>query len=416
MLQNVINPVYSVGKRGLLYRSCLCLNTQSSYFLSRFCCKVFCFLFFLFYFFYASCFAEPPIKVGCSLGLTGKFDVISNALYKGFRLWENHVNREGGILGRPVQLIVKDDKSDPEYARTLYQQIIEKDNVDFLFAPYSSLITEAVLPLAERHDIPMLIAGAAADRLWEMGCHNAIGIYTPASKFSVGLLELMVMNDLNNIAIVFAKDPFSIDLAESSRKWAKRFGLKVSVYIGFKKGTKRLDPFALEAKEQNCQALMVCGHMDESVDMIQVLKRINWRPEVFYASVGPALQAFYDKCGKDAELVFGTSLWEPRANYPGARKFEKDFINAYGGSPGYHAGLAYAGGQVLAEAIREAQSIDKKKVRSTLFHLDTTTIIGRFGVDSNGKQIRQHAFTIQWQEGKKEIVCPKEIRTAEPLF
>jgi branched-chain amino acid transport system substrate-binding protein len=416
MAQGRFNPVYHIEKRGFLSGSNAGLNERASLPLARLFKWVILIPAVLLCFLKTPCSAEQPIKIGVSLGLTGRFAVMSDALYKGFRLWEKHVNREGGILGRPVQVIVRDDHSDPERAKDLYRQIIEKDKVDFLFAPYSSLITEAVLPIAERNNIPTLIAGAAADRLWEMGCRNAIGVYTPASKFTVGFLELLVMEGLNGIAIVYAEDSFSMDLAENSRKWAKRFGLRVLFYKGFKKGTQQLDPFAIEAREKGSRVLMVCGHMNEAVDMTGAIKRIGWRPGAFYASVGPALQAFYDKCGKEAELVFGTSLWEPRANYPGAKRFERDFIDAFGGAPGYHAGLAYAGGQVLEEAVREAGSIDREKVRSALFRLDTMTIIGRFGVDGKGKQVRQHTFIIQWQEGKKELVWPKEIQTAEPIF
>ena len=364
----------------------------------------------------APCYAEAPIKIGGSLGLTGRFGVMSDALNKGFRLWEQHINRDGGILGRPVQVVIRDDHSDPERAKVLYRKLIGEEKVDFLFAPYSSLLTEAVLPIAEKSDIPILIAGAAADRLWEMGCRNAIGIYPPASKFSVGFLELLVLQGLDHIAIVYAEDPFSIDLAVSSQKWARRFDLTVTFLKGFKKGTRVLDPFALEAKRLDCAVLMVCGHMNESLDMVRALKCINWRPRACYASVGPSFQAFYDACGVDADGVFGTSLWEPRANYPGAQRFEKDFTLAFGAGPGYHAGLAYAAGQVLEQAVKESGGVDREKVRSALHHLDTMTVIGRFGVDSTGKQVRQHAFITQWQEGRKEVVWPREIQTAKPRF
>lgn len=416
MVQSRFGPVYHTDKRGFSSHAHAGSNEWKSSLVIRFSERVLLILVFLLCSLHIPCSAEQPIKIGVSLGLTGRFAVMSDALFKGFKLWEKHVNSEGGILGKPALVAVRDDHSDPELAKELYKKIIEEDKVDFLFAPYSSLITEAVLPIAEQYSIPTLIAGAAADRLWEMGCRNAIGIYTTASKFSVGFLELLVMQGLDGIAIVYAEDPFSVDLAKNSSKWAKRFGLNVLVYKGFRKGTKKLDPFALEAREKNAQVLMVCGHMEEAVDMTAVLKRIGWRPRAFYASVGPALGAFYEKCGKEAELVFGTSLWEPRANYPGAQKFEKDFIEAFGGAPGYHAGLAYAGGQVLEEAVREAGSIDREKVLSALFRLDTMTIIGRFGVDSKGKQVRQHTFIIQWQNGKKELVWPKEIQTAEPRF
>ncbi len=364
----------------------------------------------------ASVSTAQPIKIGVSLGLSGRFVEMSTALKNGFELWERNVNRQNGILGRPVRLIVKDDQSDPERAVAIYRKLITEAQVDFLFAPYSSLITAAVLPLAEEYDMPMLIAGAAADSLWEQGFRNAIGIYTPASKFAVGFLELLVLNDLDRIALVYAEDPFSVDLAESSRQWANRFGLTVVDYRGFKKGTRNLDALALKAKAHKSQVLMVCGHMNEAVHMTRALNRIGWRPKAFYASVGPALQEFSDRCGPDAEGVFGTSLWEPRANYPGAQQFNRQFIETHGHAPGYHAGLAYAAGQVLQKAVEEVGRVDKEKVRDALFQLDTMTIIGRFGVDKTGKQVRQHKFIIQWQNGFKELVWPDRIKTAEPRF
>ena len=360
--------------------------------------------------------AAEPIKIGVSLGLTGRFAVMSDALHKGFKLWEKHVNAGSGILGRQVHVVFRDDQSDPALARSLYRQLIENEKVDFLFAPYSSLITEAVLPIAERYGIPILIAGAAADRLWEKGFRNAIGIYTPAGKFPIGFLELIVLSGLDGIAVIYADDPFSVDLAVNSKKWAERFGLHVVMFESFIKGTESLDRFAVAAREKDARVLMVCGHMNEAVNMSRALTRIGWRPGAYYASVGPALDAFYDRCGPDSENVFATSLWEPRADYPGARKFEQDFIKAFGGAPGYHAGLAYAAGQVLTEAIFEAGSIDRTSVRDRLFALDTMTIIGRFGVDTTGKQVRQHTFIIQWQNGRKELVWPEEVRTAEPRF
>lgn len=378
--------------------------------------KIGLFLSILLFFLHTPCMAKQPIKIGVSLGLTGRFAVISQALNQGFKLWEKNVNIENGILGKPVQVIIRDDQSDPDRAVSLYQDFIKKDQVDFLFAPYSSLITAAVLPVVEENGMPILISGAAADRIWEQGYKNAVGVYTPASKFTVGFLELLVLNELDNITVVYSDDLFSVDLADSTKKWAQRFGLSIIDFVKFKKGTRDLEPFARKARENNSQVLMVCGHMNEAVNMSKALKKIGWRPKAFYASVGPALQGFYDQCGPDAESVFGTSLWEPRANYPGAQEFNEQFIKTYGHSPGYHAGLAYAAGQVLKKAVFEAGSIDKDNVRDALFHLDTMTIIGRFGVNKKGKQVRQHTFIIQWQDGRKELVWPDQIKTADPEF
>ncbi len=319
-------------------------------------------------------------------------------------------------MGRPVRVIITDDHSDPDYAKTIYRELIERKQVDFLFGPYSSLITEAVLPVAQQYDMPLLIAGAAADRLWEQGFRSAIGIYTPASKFTIGFLELLVRNGLDNIALLYASDPFSIDLAKNTQKWARRFALTIGHLEMFEKDVSNLAPLATRARNKGAQVMMVCGHMEEAVNTVRALNDLKWQPKAVYASVGPALPAFHDRCGEDGQYVFATSLWEPRANYPGAQEFNRQFIETFGVSPGYHAGLAYAAGQVLEKAIVETGSIDRISVRDTLSHLDTMTIIGRFGVDKAGKQVRQHTFIIQWQNGRKELVWPDQIKTAEPVF
>ncbi len=58
-----------------------------------------------------------PIRIGLTLGLTGKYSEMSDIQMKGFRLWERDVNNRGGILGRNVQVIIYDDKSDPQTAK-----------------------------------------------------------------------------------------------------------------------------------------------------------------------------------------------------------------------------------------------------------------------------------------------------------
>lgn len=357
-----------------------------------------------------------PIKIGVSLGRTGRFAVMGAMQANAFKLWERDVNQNGGILGRPVQVIIHDDHSDPQTAVGIYEQLLGSEGVAFLFAPYSTLITEAVLPLAEKARCPILIAGAAGDSLWGKGYHYAVGVYTPSSKFGAGFLELLVQAEIDKLAIVNADDAFSKDLARSMKVLAQRYGLTVAVSAQFNKDIQELSDYAQQARTAGAGAVIVCGHFNEAVNMRRAFKRIGWYPRAYYASVGPPSPAFFDTLGAEANLVFSTSLFEERANFPGAHQFAEAFTASYGQAPGYHAALAYAGGQVLASAIKTAGSLDREKVRTALFGMDTMTIIGRYGVDQTGKQIRQHNFVIQWQGGKMEIVWPAAVRSAAPLF
>lgn len=362
--------------------------------------------------------AEEPVKIGLTLGLTGKYSEMSDMQMKGFRLWERDVNSSGGILGRKVTLVIYDDKSDPQTAKSLYEHLIVKEKVDLLFGPYSSEITEAIPPVTEKYGYPVLASGASADRLWQKGYKYIFGVFTPASRYSVGFLELLVVNNLNDIAIVYADDSFSKDIAEGTKKWAERLGLKVVLFEGFKKGTENLDGFARRARESRAQVLIVCGHFDEAVNMRLSLKRIGWYPRAYYASVGPTMQAFYDELKTGADYVFSSSMWEHHGGLmaPGCHEFYDAYTKLYKEAPSYHAAEAYAGGQILEAAIKKAGSLDRDKIRDILSAMDTMAITGRYGVDRTGMQVKHFNLIIQWQNGKKEVVWPEETRTARPIF
>lgn len=361
---------------------------------------------------------QQTISIGVSLALTGKYTAMGTMQKKGFSLWERHVNSKGGILGKKVQMLFHDDQSNPERAKSIYSKMIEVDRVDFVFGPYSSGISESILPITEKHKYPVLLSGAAADRLWKKGYRYAFGVFTPAGKYAVGFLQMLVKNNLKNIAIVSADDAFSVALSDNTKKWAKRFRLEVMLFEYFKAGSKDLIEITSKVKASGAQALIVCGHFDESVIMRQAMGKIGWYPKAYYASVGPALQKFHTTLGNNANLAFSSSLWEKEVgiHFPQGKEFMKSFLDVFKEPPSYHAAIAYASGMVLKTALKKSGSLDRDQLRDTLSSMDTMTVIGRYGVDKSGMQIRHFPLIIQWQEGKKKVVWPEKLKKADPIF
>lgn len=359
--------------------------------------------------------AAEPITIGLSLGLSGRYAEMSRMQEKSFTLWEREVNSRGGILGRKIELIIYDNKSDPRTAKSLYEHLIIQDKVDLLFSPYSSELTEAILPVTEEYGYPIIASGASGDVLWNKGYKYFFGLYSVASKYTAGFLALLVQQGFETIAIVYADDSFSTGIADGTKKFAEKFGLKVLLFSGFKKGTKNFEELIKKAKNSRAQVLMVCGYFEEAIDVRLALNQIGWYPKVYYAAVGPALQA-YGKLGSDADYTFSSSQWERYGKLPGSEAFYKEFLKTYGEEPSYHAADAYAAGQILERAIKKTGSLDREKIRAILSVMQTTTIIGRYGVDKTGKQVKHFPLIVQWQKGKKEIVWPKDLSTAKPIF
>ena len=361
---------------------------------------------------------SEPVRIGVTLGLTGRYSEMAGMQEMGYRLWERQANEKGGLLGRDVKVIIWDDNSDREKALSLYEEMIADDKVDLVFGPYSSGITNAILQVTAKHGYPVLAGGASSDRLWQQGYGNIFGIYTPASRYAVGFLEMLVVKRISQVAIVGADDPFSKSISAGTRKWANRYGLDVTYFSEFKKGTEDVEAIVTEARDSGARVLIVCGHFDEAVRFMQASRKIGWLPEAYYASVGPVLKKYRDTLGDEAEGSFSSSQWEPHPDlaYPGSREFLASFRETYGVEPSYHAATAFSSGVILEKAVSRAGTINRKKLIEMLGTLDTMSPIGRYGVDRTGMQIRQFPVIIQWQGNKKEIVWPVKLRTAEPVF
>ncbi len=362
--------------------------------------------------------ADEDIKIGVSLGLTGKYAKMADMQKKAYLLWEKSINKNGGLLSKKIKMIIEDDKSDKQVAKDIYHRFIVKDKLDFVMGPYSSGITEAIMPIAEKNGYPVIAAGAASDTLWHKGYKYLFGIFIPASRYVVGFLEMVAMSGIKDIAIVYADDPFSLSIANGTKKWGLKFGLNIFLFEGFKKGTHDLTTLASRVKSVNAAALVVCGHFNESVDMMASFKKIKWRPKNYFATVGPAMPAFYQKLEKDAEMVFSSSQWEPEVKYrPDDQKiFLEPFRKKYNIKPSYHAAIAFAACQILETGIRKTHSLDRQKIRDVLATMDAMSIIGRYGVDNNGMQIKHFPINVQWQKGVKKVVWPEEVAKAAPII
>jgi branched-chain amino acid transport system substrate-binding protein len=360
--------------------------------------------------------AAEPLHVGLTLSMSGKYAELGAMNEKAYKLWQLDVNRRGGLLGRPVELTILDDRSDPQLAKRLYEDLILKYKVDLLLGPYSSEITESVASVAEQYRYPLLASGASADAIWRKGRTYTFGVYVTSNKYTIGFLELLVKAGIEKVAIVSADDLFSKSIEEGTKDWAARYELPV-VYSGtFKKGGTDINNRIAEARQAGAEAVIVAGHFDDAVNGRLALKKIGWTPKAYYATVGPAIQQYADALKGDANYTFTSSQWEPRLSFPGTLEFTKAFKDLYHVTPSYHAASAYAAGQILEAAVRKAKSVDRNKLRDALATLDTMTLLGRYGVDSDGRQIRHFTTTIQWQKGKKEIVWPQELQTTRPLW
>ena len=97
--------------------------------------------------------AASPIKVGFSMALTGSVAQNGKQLIIALELWRDDVNANGGLLGRPVELVYYDDQSNPTNVPGIYTKLITVDNVDLLLGPYATNMAAAAMPVIMQHNM-----------------------------------------------------------------------------------------------------------------------------------------------------------------------------------------------------------------------------------------------------------------------
>ena len=361
---------------------------------------------------------SKPILIGATVSLEGKYIGPSFMIRNGFRVWEKEVNQRGGILGRPVKLILHDDKSKKERVRHLYENLLTKEKVDLVFSPYSTTLTLVASEVSERHKFVMLASGASGEGIWERGYRYIFGVYAPAGRYFIGFLDLIARNGLKSLAILHENSSFNVHAARGAHEWANRFGLNISLQKDYNTGTTELPGLVRKLRDTNPDGVILCAYPADCYELLSIMKKINYHPKALGLTIAPALPDFYKHAGTMSEGVFGPSQWEPdeRIPFPGTKKFIVNFKALTNKLPSYHAGSAYATCQILERAINHSKSLNHEKIRDFISSLDTLTIIGRFKVNHKGKQIGHNPIIIQWQNCKKEIVYPTKMQTAVPRF
>lgn len=361
---------------------------------------------------------ENPLLIGATVSLEGKYSKTSAMIQNGYKLWVEQTNKQGGLLGRPVKIILYNDKSQKNLVAPLYEKMIVEDRVDLILSPYGTPLTIIASEVTEKYRYVMLVSAAAGEQIWERGYKYVFGVYALADRYFIGFQDLLARNNFESIGLIYENSSFNISIANGVRKWAERFDLNVSYDISFDDAMNQFPTILEQVKTKNVGGLIFSGYPPEGYQFIHLMKKADYRPKALAFTIIPVYPDFYKKTGSFAEGVFGPSQWEPdeRIPFPGTKQFISDFTAFTGEMPSYHAASAYSACQILEKAITQAQAIDHKKIRDYISSFDTVTIMGRFKVDHTGRQVGHNPILIQWQNGKKEIVYPSNMQTSPPQF
>lgn len=388
---------------------------------------------------------EKTMIIGFTTSQTGTYNVSSTRQVNGLRLWMDEVNAAGGIAlsdGTVVKFdyVTYDDESNKDRVQELYTRLATEDNADFLISPYSSGLTAASAVIAEQNGKIMITTGAASDDAYKQGYTLVYQVYTPASRYLTGAVDLLktLDPDVEKVAFVYENTVFATSVVEAAKVYAEEQGYEVVLYEGYDAETADFGPFINKILESGAESILGGGHFQDGSTFARQIHEKDVAIGFFTLLVAPPEPDFAD-LGDAALGVIGPSQWEPLAEFTpesaeeaglewfGAlgSEFVERYEAAYNEEPSYHSMGGYAAGQILEKAIIDADSTDSEAIKAAMDAMDILTVYGRIkfdtSADAHGLQIGHSMVYIQWQKDDagnliKQVVWPLEGATADTLY
>ncbi|HEV8256461.1 MAG TPA: amino acid ABC transporter substrate-binding protein [Casimicrobiaceae bacterium] len=361
----------------------------------------------------------PPVRIGSTLALTGPLAATAMLHKLVGEIYVEQLNQRNGLLGRPVEWVLKDDQSKPDLARTLYEQLITVDKVDLLLGPYATGNILSAMGVAQRYDkvlihhtfgIPNLAKYDKQFPTWSLGPD-------PATTFPTTLLNALAASPKppKTIAVVTSKFPSVQFMSMGAREIAKKRGLNEVLFLEWEFGNRDFGPIASRVKDANPDFLWVGAIGLEGNQLLEALKKIDYAPQehfYMYPAPGPMTKA------PEAKNALAATIFEehpPFTNNPKAAEFVKLYNEraAKAGLPDTsvetQAAASYTAWQLLEAAVTATNSLDDKAIAQWIKTNRVDTIQGKLRFDGPSNYGDDLMRVKQVQNGRWVVVWPPEV-------
>jgi branched-chain amino acid transport system substrate-binding protein len=366
--------------------------------------------------------SDDPIRIGSSLPLTGEFSQPGTAAQEGYEVWRDMVNEDGGLLGRPVELVIKDDASNQNTIVADYNALISQDKVDLLLGTFSSLLNLPASAVAERNQMVYVEPAGGSPEMFSRGFEYLFfAQQATADKqgkvFAEWIADLPEDQRPKTAAYPTIDDPFASPNVEGIREILEAAGVETVYQETYAIDTRNFDTI-VNAMKAAAPDLVVHGAVfEDGVGLVRSMLRADFTPTWLYQTSAPSLGDQYAEAvgAENTEGVMFAISHAPEADTPGNEEFVAKYDEMFGGPPPEDAADAYAAGQVLQAAVEAVGSIDDQKALADWIRdNEVETILGDLDWNEDGSPNGEFLIG-QWQDGAVQFVLPQEFATAEEI-
>ncbi len=370
------------------------------------------------------------IKIGAVLPLSGADSTPGKFMNDAYLLYTKQVNDAGGleVAGKKakIDLRIEDNKSDPATSGMLYEKLITQDNVDLVLGGYNTTTVTQEVKVVNRYKMPYVGGGGASSSIYTDNTW-AVGLLASIEKLAKTQLEFIKsQQDASKlpkplkIAVAFENSShgkeFSTGIKDGEAAAPDRF--KVVFNEPFDLNGKDYTSLLNKVKDAGADAFMVDARVQDYITMQTQYKQIGLYHQ--YETFGPRgpEKAARDALKASSDFIVAATWFDSLQPGDNVKKW-LDTWKSTGDSPEWYAASGWECARILYTAIQKAGTLDKQKIRDTLFNTTWDNSIfpgGAIKFGKTGQSDNDYVVTQNTPDGNRIVIWPKDQATGTPTI
>ena len=386
--------------------------------------------------------AAEPIRVGLSMALTGSVAPIGKQVLTALQIWRDDVNAKGGLLERPIELVFYDDQSNPTNIPQLYTKLINVDKVDLLIGPYATNMVAPAIPVLMQFKKTTIgiLANAANSKLHYDQYFSMLPTGPePQKAFSRGFFELATGTKPRprTVAIVAADAEFAQNAADGAHQTiAEVGGFEIVSDRSYPPSTADFTPIMRAVKAFDPDIVYVAAYPPDSVGIVRAANEIGLTPKMFGGTlIGLLVTPIKMQLGPLLNGIINNEVFLPSPAFTFRGTLEllakyQVIARMQGMDPMGWAfpPLGYAAGQVLAQAVEGAKSLDHPTVAAYIRSHSFSTVVGDITFGKDGEWEKSRVVFTQFQNVTSNaldqfkdtthevVIWPNEYKSGDMIY
>jgi len=360
--------------------------------------------------------SSETVTIGATLPQTGSLSSSAKLIETGYRLGVEKINENGGIDGKDVELIIRDDESTAKKVRSNLQQIVSNNDVDMLWGSFSSLLVTAGSAYAEQQKLPFLGTTFAymkprveQNYQWTFAPFGTSRDFARATKAWFDSIE----DGPQRVAIWELNTGWGAELADYWEEKLGGNGYEIVLREKYELGAKDFSTLISQTQSADADAVLSNPVPPDGITAVKQMKSQGWTPKLvdFIRAFDPT--AWHSALGKTGEYVSSTGTgWLPGLDTNGTEELIQRYRDQDGvdsdAVPLNMVGDGYSVTQVAATALRAAGSTENTAIQDALLNETFDTVLGEFGFNEHGmaKEGQLVPAVGQWKDGEQKLVHP----------